>query len=58
MAQCRWAGGRSWVDLPTTGWAGVDRARAVALLPVAAVEQHGSIGLDVKVILTSPCIFY
>jgi creatinine amidohydrolase/Fe(II)-dependent formamide hydrolase-like protein/FAD/FMN-containing dehydrogenase len=41
MAQCRWAGGRSWVDLPTVGWAGVDRARAVALLPVAAVEQHG-----------------
>jgi creatinine amidohydrolase len=30
-----------WADLKTTDFAALDRARAVALLPVGAVEQHG-----------------
>jgi len=30
-----------WADLCTTDFAGLDLARCVAILPVAAVEQHG-----------------
>ena len=30
-----------WQDMRTTDFATVDPARTVALLPVAAVEQHG-----------------
>ncbi len=32
---------RSWLDLTTEEVRGCDRARAVAVLPVAAIEQHG-----------------
>lgn len=32
---------RPWQDLTTTDFAALDRARTVAILPVAAVEQHG-----------------
>ncbi len=32
---------RLWADLATTDFAALDRARAIAVLPVAATEQHG-----------------
>jgi creatinine amidohydrolase len=32
---------RLWQDLTTADFAALDRARSVAILPVAAVEQHG-----------------
>lgn len=32
---------RYWVDLTTAEFAGLDRARIIALLPVGATEQHG-----------------
>ena len=32
---------RFWADLATTDFAALDRARAIAVLPVAATEQHG-----------------
>lgn len=32
---------RFWQDMSTTEFAGLDRARVIALLPVAAIEQHG-----------------
>ena len=32
---------RFWTDLATTDFATLDRARAIAVLPVAATEQHG-----------------
>jgi len=32
---------RFWADLATTDFAALDRSRAVAVLPVAATEQHG-----------------
>ena len=32
---------RFWADLATTDFALLDRARAIAVLPVAATEQHG-----------------
>ena len=32
---------RFWADLKSTGFAGLDRARCIAVLPVAAIEQHG-----------------
>ena len=32
---------RYWADLATTDFAALDRARAIAVLPVAATEQHG-----------------
>ncbi|WP_310568031.1 creatininase family protein [Hydrogenophaga sp.] len=32
---------RFWSDLSTADFAAVDRARAIAVLPVAATEQHG-----------------
>jgi creatinine amidohydrolase len=32
---------RLWADLTTADFAALDRARAVAVLPVAATEQHG-----------------
>jgi creatinine amidohydrolase len=32
---------RLWHELTTQDFAGLDRARAVAVLPVAAIEQHG-----------------
>jgi creatinine amidohydrolase len=32
---------RSWADLTTTDFAALDPARAVAVLPVGATEQHG-----------------
>ena len=32
---------RFWADLATTDFATLDRARAIAVLPVAAIEQHG-----------------
>jgi creatinine amidohydrolase len=32
---------RFWADLATTDFATLDRARAIAVLPVAATEQHG-----------------
>ena len=32
---------RFWADLTTTDLAALDRARAIAVLPVAATEQHG-----------------
>jgi len=32
---------RFWADLTTTDFAALDRARAIAVLPVAATEQHG-----------------
>ena len=32
---------RFWADLATTDFAALDRARAMAVLPVAATEQHG-----------------
>ncbi|MEN9888874.1 MAG: hypothetical protein RL559_911 [Pseudomonadota bacterium] len=32
---------RFWADLSTTDFAALDRARAIAVLPVAATEQHG-----------------
>ena len=32
---------RYWADLATTDFAALDRSRAVAVLPVAATEQHG-----------------
>lgn len=40
---------RYWQDLRTTEFDGVDRERTVALLPVAAIEQHGPhlpVGVD------------
>ncbi len=40
---------RYWQDLATTEFDGLDRDRTVALLPVAAVEQHGPhlpVGVD------------
>ena len=33
--------GRYWRDLSTTDIAGLDMARAIAVLPVSAIEQHG-----------------
>ena len=32
---------RSWADLKTTDFAQLDLARCIAVLPVAAIEQHG-----------------
>ena len=32
---------RHWADLKTTDFAGIDAARAVAVLPLGATEQHG-----------------
>jgi creatinine amidohydrolase len=32
---------RYWIDLATSDFAGIDRARLVALLPLGATEQHG-----------------
>jgi len=32
---------RFWADLATTDFAALDCARAIAVLPVAATEQHG-----------------
>ena len=32
---------RFWADLATTDFAALDRARTIAVLPVAATEQHG-----------------
>ena len=32
---------RFWADLKTTDFASLDRARCIAVLPVAAIEQHG-----------------
>jgi creatinine amidohydrolase len=32
---------RFWADLTTTDWAALDRTRTIAVLPVAATEQHG-----------------
>ena len=32
---------RFWADLATTDFTALDRARAIAVLPVAATEQHG-----------------
>ncbi|MBM3386465.1 MAG: creatininase family protein [Betaproteobacteria bacterium] len=32
---------RFWADLTTTDFAAIDRTRAIAVLPVAATEQHG-----------------
>ena len=32
---------RFWTDIKTTDFAGLDAARTVAVLPLAAVEQHG-----------------
>ena len=32
---------RIWADLATTDFAALDRSRAIAVLPVAATEQHG-----------------
>src|SRR5579862_7308523 len=32
---------RYWQDMTTTDFGRLDRARAIALLPVAAIEQHG-----------------
>ena len=32
---------RYWQDMTTTDFARLDRARVIALLPVAAIEQHG-----------------
>lgn len=32
---------RHWGDLATTDFAGLDPARTVAVLPIAAIEQHG-----------------
>lgn len=32
---------RHWSDLSTADFAAIDRARAIAVLPVAATEQHG-----------------
>jgi creatinine amidohydrolase len=32
---------RFWADLATTDFAALDRTRAIAVLPVAATEQHG-----------------
>ena len=32
---------RFWADLATTDLAALDRSRAIAVLPVAATEQHG-----------------
>lgn len=32
---------RHWADLSTADFAALDRARAIAVLPVAATEQHG-----------------
>ncbi|MDO9291357.1 MAG: creatininase family protein, partial [Hydrogenophaga sp.] len=31
---------RHWSDLSTADFAALDRARAIAVLPVAATEQH------------------
>ena len=35
------AAARYWSDLSTADFASLDRARAIAVLPVAATEQHG-----------------
>jgi creatinine amidohydrolase len=32
---------RFWADLKTTDFANLDKARCIAVLPVAAIEQHG-----------------
>ena len=32
---------RFWADLKTTDFASIDKARCIAVLPVAAIEQHG-----------------
>ena len=32
---------RFWADLKSTDFASLDRARCIAVLPVAAIEQHG-----------------
>ena len=32
---------RFWADLKSPDFAGLDRARAIAVMPVAAIEQHG-----------------
>jgi creatinine amidohydrolase len=33
--------GRLWQEMATTDFAGLDPERRVAVLPVAAIEQHG-----------------
>jgi creatinine amidohydrolase len=43
---------RWWCDLTTVDFAGLDRGRAVAVLPIAAVEQHGPhlpVGVDAAI---------
>ncbi len=35
------AAARYWSDLSTADFASLDRARTIAVLPVAATEQHG-----------------
>ncbi len=45
-------GARYWKDLTTTDFAGLDFARTVAVLPVAATEQHGPhlpLGTDTEI---------
>lgn len=37
----RMSASRYWADWATTDFAALDKARAIAVLPVAAVEQHG-----------------
>src|SRR5262245_15184607 len=40
---------RDWLDMTTEDFAGLDPGRAVAVLPVAATEQHGPhlpVGVD------------
>ena len=44
MASTRTSSGfpsRYWADLCTRDFAGLDASRTVAVLPVAAIEQHG-----------------
>ena len=44
MASTRTSSGfpsRYWADLGTRDFAGLDASRTVAVLPVAAIEQHG-----------------
>src|ERR1700758_5480567 len=43
---------RWWCDLTTVDFAGLDRERTVAVLPVGAIEQHGPhlpVGVDAMI---------